>query len=89
MSNEMIAQANLEKGKINREFDPDLDLTELHRQLAALANAHVHHDLRGMPELEWQAAMSDVLEQIEERMAFEQMPWQEALEEAIRKDVRA
>ena len=85
MSNGMKAQVNIKNGNIQSEFIPDLDLTELNRRLAALANAHMHHDLRGMPEVERQAAMADVLQQIEEMLAFEQMPWQKALDEAIRK----
>jgi len=67
------------------EFIPDVDLVELHRQLAALTNAHIHQDLRGMPEVERQVAMADVLKQIEELLAFEQSPWPAALEEAIQK----
>jgi hypothetical protein len=81
----MKAPVDSRENSIHREFDPDLDLFELHRRLAALANSHVHHDLRGMPEVERQAAMADVLQQIEEMLAFEQTPWQKALEEAIRK----
>jgi len=59
-----------------------LDLPELHRQLAALANPHLHHDLRAMPEVERRTAMTDIMEQIEEMLAFERMPWQAALEKA-------
>jgi hypothetical protein len=66
------------------EVIPDLYLSELHRQLAALTNAHIHHDLRGIPEVERRTAMEDITEQIEERLAFEQMPWQAALEKALR-----
>jgi len=72
-------------GKIQREVIPDLDLFELHRLLAALTNSHMHHDLRGIPEVERRAAIADVLEQIEEMLAFERMPWQTALEKASRK----
>jgi hypothetical protein len=61
------------------------DLPELHRQLAALTNSHIHHDLRGMPEVERRTAMADIVEQIEEMQAFERMPWQAALEKAIRR----
>jgi hypothetical protein len=60
-------------------------LPELHRQLAALTNAHVHHDLRGMPEVERRTAMADIMEQIVEMQAFERMPWQAALEKAFRR----
>lgn len=79
----MKAKTNSQKGNIHSEFIPDLDLTELHRWLAALTNAHIHHDLRAMSEEERLAAMADVLEQIEEMLAFERMPWQKALEEYI------
>ncbi len=58
------------------------DLPELHRQLAALTNPHVHHDLRGMTESERRTAVADVMERIEEMLAFERMPWQAALEAA-------
>ena len=34
------------------EDNPDLDLVDLTRQLAALTNAHMHNDLRGMHEVE-------------------------------------
>lgn len=51
------------------------DLYELHRWLAALMNPELHWDLRGMPELERQVAISGVLEQIEELLAFNQMPF--------------
>lgn len=85
MSNEMKARATSHDRNIHREFDPDLDLVELHRRLAALVNAHIHYDLRGMPEVERQAAMADVLQQIEEELAFKQMPWEAALKEAIQK----
>ncbi len=60
-------------------------LPELHRQLAALTNAHVHHDLRGIPEVERRTAMADIVEQIEEMQAFERMPWCSALEKALKK----
>jgi hypothetical protein len=66
-------------------FNPDLDLVQLNRQLAALINAHMHNDLRGMPEVERQVAISDVRLKIEVSLAFEQSPWPAALEEAIRK----
>jgi hypothetical protein len=79
----MKAPINPQNGNLHCEFIPDLDLCELHRWLAALMNAHIHHDLRGMPEVERQTAMADVLEQIEELMAFERMPWQAALEAYI------
>jgi hypothetical protein len=74
-----------DRGKIHSELIPELDLVELHRRLAALTNAHSHHDLRGMPEVERQTAIADVRQQIEQRLAFERMPWQAALEEASRK----
>ena len=72
-------------GKIHNEDIPDLDLFELHRRLAALTNSHIHHDLRGIPEVERQAAIADLLEQIEEMLAFERMPWQTGLEKARQK----
>jgi hypothetical protein len=61
------------------------DLPELHRQLAALTNAHIHHDLRGLAEVERRTAMADIVKQIEEMQAFERMPWQAALEKALRR----
>jgi hypothetical protein len=61
-----------------------LDLPELHRQLAALANPNLHHDLRAMPEVERRTAMKDIEEQIEEMLAFEHMPWQSAFEKATK-----
>jgi len=67
------------------EYNPDLDLVELNRQLAALTNAHMHSDLRSMPEVEKQVAISDVRLKIEAALAFEQSPWPAALEEAVRK----
>jgi hypothetical protein len=82
---EMNAQTDSQNGSTHSEFFPDLDLVELHRLHAALANAHIHHDLRGMPEVERLTAMADVLEQIEELLAFERMPWKAALEQASRK----
>lgn len=84
-NDEMKAQVNSQDGKFHGEIIPALDLFELHRRLAALTNPHIHHDLRGMPEIERQTAIADVLEQIEEMLAFEQMPWQTALEKAILK----
>ena len=82
----MIEQGyEMNDGKIHSEVIPDLDLFELHRRLAALTNSHLHHDLRGMPEVERRAAIADLLEQIEEMLAFERMPWQKALEKARRK----
>lgn len=81
----MNAQTNSQKGNIHSEFFPDIDLVELHRLHAALANSHIHHDLRGMPEVERLTAMADVLEQIEELMTFERMPWKTALGQASRK----
>lgn len=79
----MKPKINSQNDHTHSEFIPDLDLNELHRRLAALTNSHVHHDLCGMPEVERQAAMADVLEQIEEMMAFERMPWQAALEQYV------
>jgi hypothetical protein len=38
-----------------------------------------------MAEVERRTAMADIVEQIEEILAFEQMPWQAALEKACRK----
>jgi hypothetical protein len=78
------------KAQVNSQYDNghsmlNPDLVELNRQLAALANSHMHQDLRGMPEVERQVAMADVKQQIEKRLAFEQSPWPAALEEAIRK----
>ncbi len=70
----MKAQLNSSNGNNRSEFIPDIDLIELHRWFAALTNSHIHHDLRGMPEVERHAAMADVLEQIEALMAFERMP---------------
>lgn len=64
---------------------PEINLRELHRQLAALTNPHIHHDLRGMPEVERRTAMTDVVEQIEEILAFERMPWEAALVKACRR----
>ncbi len=61
------------------------DLPELHRQLAALTNPHVHHNLGGMAVIERRTAIADIVEQIEEMLAFEKMPWQASLEEACRK----
>lgn len=81
----MKAQINPQNGDHHNEFFPDLNLCELHRWLAALMNAHIHHDLRGMPEVERQTAMADVLEQIEALMAFARMPWLTALEQASQK----
>jgi hypothetical protein len=65
------------------ELNPNSDLVELNRQLAALKNPHMHDDLLGIPEVERQVALADVLEQIEEILAAEQTPWQTALEEAV------
>jgi hypothetical protein len=61
------------------------DLPELHRQLAALTDPHVHHDLYGIAEVERRTEIADIMEQIEEMLAFEWMPWQAALEKACRK----
>jgi hypothetical protein len=38
-----------------------------------------------MPEVERRTAMADIMEQIEERLAFERMPWQAALEKALKR----
>lgn len=81
----MKAQLNSQNDNILSEFIPDLDLTEMHRRLAALMNSHIHHDLCGMAEVERRTAIADVLEQIEETLAFERMPWQAALEKVSRK----
>ena len=81
----MKTQVDSQNNKFHSQVIPDLDLPELHRQLAALKNAHIHHDLRGMPEVERRTAMADIMEQIEERLAFERMPWQAALEKALKR----
>jgi hypothetical protein len=82
-NDEMKAKLNSQNGSTHSEFFFDIDLVELHRWLAALTNPHIHHDLRGMTEDERLVALADVLEQIEEMLAFERMPWQKALEKYI------
>lgn len=67
------------------EMVPQLNLPELHRQLAALTNSHIHRDLGGMSEVERRAAIADIMEQIEQMLAFKRMPWEAVLQKAIRR----
>jgi hypothetical protein len=60
----MKAQVNSRNDNLHSEFVSGLDLPELHRQLAALTNPQIHHDLRGMPEIERQAALEKAFRRV-------------------------
>lgn len=53
-------------------------LVELNRRLAAVVNAHVHWDLKGIPELERLVLIADLESQIAEALDIEWTQWVES-----------